>query len=426
MDIKDINPWWKTGRIDEEYSSFPRRELFRKLLPYVSERQIIAINGLRRMGKTVLMHHLIEFILKKHRPENVLYFSFDLLDDRIENILRSYTELTGVDLRNEDIFVFLDEVQKHTGWENELKVLYDNFRRVKFFISGSSSLFIERKTKESLGGRAFSFTLNPLAFEEYLELRKIRVGSNLSLFEDDLREALSRYLRTGGFPELLSMKEERKIDRYIKELIIDRVVYMDIPKVFEMEEPELLARLLSVISAEPGMIIDYGRLASDLGRNRKTITNYMFYLEKAFLVKKLYNYSRNMLSGERKMKKVYPVSTAFAFLFEAAEGKIMETAGLMNYDFRFFSRKDGKETDFIATGKGDKEILPIELKYAKRIGKKDIRGLFHFIGKHGLERGLVITKDNESQEKINGMTIEYVPMWKWLLEADRSKPVSKT
>ena len=121
------------------------------------------------------------------------------------------------------------------------------------------------------------------------------------------------------------------------------------------------------------------------------------------------------------MKKVYPTSTAFAFLFEAAEGKIMETAGLMNYDFRFFSRKDGKETDFIATGNGNKEILPIELKYAKRVGKKDIRGLLHFIGKHGLERGLVITKDNESQEKINGMTIEYIPMWKWLLEAGRSK-----
>lgn len=85
-----------------------------------------------------------------------------------------------------------------------------------------------------------------------------------------------------------------------KELVIDRVVYIDIPKVFEIKEPELLARILSIVSASPGLIVDYENLADDLGRNRKTISNYLFYLEKAFLVKKLYNYSKNLLTSEKK------------------------------------------------------------------------------------------------------------------------------
>ncbi len=413
MKTKDINPWWKTSEIEEEYSILPKRDLFDEIIPYVKERQILAINGLRRTGKTVLMHHIIDFLLKKHPKENILYYNFDLTDDKIENIMKSYGDTLEVDTKKENIFIFLDEIQKHKNWENELKVLYDNYKNIKFFISGSSSLFIEKKTKESLGGRVFSFVLNPLSFKEYVRLKGMEFGKKISLFEDELKRALRNYLRTGGFPELLNMKEERKINRYIKELIIDRMIYIEIPKVFEIEEPELLARILSIISANPGMIIDYEGLGDDLNRNRKTISNYIFYLEKAFLVKRLYNYSRNLLTGEKKMKKIYPASTSFAFLFDAVQGKIIETSVLMNHKFRFFSRRGGKEVDFI---KVNKEILPVEVKYAKKVREKEIKGLIKFTDKYKLKRGIVITEDKEGGEEIKGRSIEFIPLWKWLLK----------
>jgi len=413
MDIRDINPWWKTSKLEGDYAAFPQRELFNEIAPYVKEKQIIAINGLRRTGKTVLMHHIIGFLLRKHQPENILYYNFDLLDDSIDNILAGYKEMLGTDIKNEKIFVFLDEIQKHENWENELKLLYDNHRNIKFFISGSSSLFIEKKTKESLGGRVFSFILNPLTFKEYLSLRDIKPGKRISLYENEIKEALRHYMRTGGFPELLDMREDVKIDRYIRELVIDRIIYIDIPRVFEIEEPELLVKILSVVSANPGTLIDYGGLANDLGRNRKTISNYVFYLEKAFLIKKLYNYSRNLLTSEKKLKRAYPSSTAFAFLFDAAEGRIAENAVLMNEDFRFFSRKGSMEVDFI---KADKDTLPIEVKYAKKVRERDIKGLIRFIGKHKLKQGLVITDSYEAEEKLRGKRIRFVPLWKWLLE----------
>ena len=413
MNIKDINPWWKTSEVEEEYAGLPKRDLFSEITPYVKERQILAINGLRRTGKTVLMHHLIDFLLKKHPKENILYYNFDLLNDKIENILNSYKEVFEVNIKKEKIFVFLDEIQKHQNWENELKVLYDNYKNIKFFISGSSSLFIEKKTKESLGGRVFSFVLDPLTFKEYLKLKNIKHGKKISLFEHELKRALRHYIRTGGFPELLEMREETKINRYIKELVIDRIIYIDIPKVFEIEEPELLARILSIISANPGMIIDYESLADDLSRNRKTISNYVFYLEKAFLIKRLYNYSRNLLTGEKKMKKTYPTSTAFAFLFDAVQGKIIETAVLMNHKFRFFSRKGEKEVDFI---KVNRETLPVEVKYAKKVREKEIKGLIKFIDKYKLKGGIVITEDMEGKKEIKDKAIKYLPLWKWLLK----------
>jgi len=413
MDIKDINPWWRTSKIEEEYNALPRRDLFKEIISYAKERQIIAINGLRRVGKTVIMHQIIGLFLEKYSKEKILYYSFDLFDTKIEDILKSYKEILDVDIKKEKIFVFLDEIQKHENWENELKILYDNYKNIKFFISGSNSLFIEKKTKESLGGRVFSFILNPLTFKEYLRLKNIKISRNISLFEDDIKKALRHYLRIGGFPELIDVKEGMKINKYIRELVIDRVIFIDIPKVFDIEEPELLVKILSIISSKPGMIVDYESLADDLGRNRKTLSNYIFYLEKAFLIKKLYNYSKNLLTSEKKLKRFYPTSTAFSFLFDAAMGEIIENVVLMNSDFRFFSRKGEKEVDFINVDK--KRVLPIEVKYSKKMKGKEIKGLVKFMDEYGIKEGVVISEDYEIEKQVKGKKIKFIPLWRWLL-----------
>ncbi len=417
MDIKDLNPWWKTGKIKEEYSSLPQRSLFKEIADYIEEKQIIAIHGLRRTGKTVLMHHIIGFLLKTNPQEKIIYYSFDLLKKKIEDILDESAKFLGIDLQKEKVYVFLDEIQKLEGWENELKLLYDNYRNVKFFISGSSSLFIEKKTKESLGGRAFSFVLNPLTFPEYLELKGVKT-ENILLFEKEIKEDLAHYIRTGGFPELIRIQESEKIDKYIKELVIDRVIYIDIPSAFQIEEPQLLERILKIISSNPGMIADYESLADDLSRNRKTISNYIFYLEKAFLIKKLYNYSSNLLTTEKKSKRLYPSSTSFAFLFNAQEGRIIEAAILMNSNFRFFSRAGNKEVDFIGSGK---TTLPIEAKYSDSIKEKQLKGLLKFMGDYNLDEGIVITKDLEDKRTIKGGTVSFIPLWKWLLSMHAGK-----
>ena len=221
------------------------------------------------------------------------------------------------------------------------------------------------------------------------------------------------YLRIGGFPELVDERDHVKIDRYVKELIVDRIVYIDIPAAFEIDEPQLLERILSIISAVPGSIVDYESLADDLSRNRKTISNYIFYLEKAFLIKKLYNYSKNLLTTEKKSKRMYPASTAFAYLFNSEEGRIIETGILMNSSFKFFSRQGNKEVDFI---KINKITLPIEAKYTDNVKDREIKGLLKFLDSHNLKEGVVITKGLDGVKKIDDKEIRYIPLWKWLLE----------
>ncbi len=414
MEIEDINPWWTTSKIQEEFIGLHKRELFNEIAPYIKNKQIIAITGLRRVGKTVIMHHVIEYLLKQVPKENILYYNFDLFDKKIEKILDSFKQKVKTDIKKEKVFVFLDEIQKHKEWENELKVLYDNFPNMKFFISGSSSLFIEKKTKESLAGRVFSFVLKPLTFKEYLKLRKIEFDKKrILLYRSKIEKYLEHYLKTGGFPELINEDSEVKISKYMKELVIDKVIFIDIPNVFKIDEPALLSNILSVISSNPGMILDYESLANDLNRNRKTISNYILYLEKAFLIKKLYNYSRNTLTSEKKLKRFYPISTAFSFLFNAEKGKIIENSILMNYEIKFFSRIGEKEVDFIITEKN--KTIPIEVKYKDNIKEKEIKGLLKFMEKHSINEGAVITKENESEKSINKKKIKFIPLWKFLL-----------
>lgn len=417
MEIEDINPWWRTEKLQEEYRDMKKRDLFGKIIPYLEEKQIIAINGLRRVGKTVLMHQLIKHLLEKKEKEKILYYNFDLFEgnEKIESILKKYEKLIDVDMDNDEVFIFLDEVQKCNNWENELKLLYDNYPNLKFFISGSSSLFIEKKTKESLAGRAFTFTLKPLKFKEYLSLKDVDIGENIDLYMKKIKKHLSHYIRTGGFPELVNTKNNEKIDRYIKELVIDRVAYIDIPKSFDIEEPELLVRILSILASRPGCEVNYQNLAGDLERDRKTISNYVSYLERAFLIKKLYTYSKNLLKSERKMKKVYPASTAISYLFEAKQGRIIENAILMNSDIDFFKREN-REVDFIKIGKKTEKIIPIESKYKEKVRRREIKGLINFMDKNGIREGKVITKNHKGKEKIKEKEIEFIPLWKWLLD----------
>lgn len=421
MEKKDINPWWFNGKVQDFYSSLEKRELFFDIKEYIKSKQIISLIGLRRVGKTVLFHHLIEFLLKDNPKENILYFSFDLMSEDIEKVLKDYAETVDINLKKDKIFVFLDEIQKHKNWENELKILYDNYPNIKFFVSGSATLFIEKKTKESLAGRILSFKLFPLNFREYLKFREVNFDrKKLSLYSEVLKRNFEDYLLTGGFPEVvkkgdkINNEEKTEIVKYIFELVMERVIYIDIPSVFTIDEPELLKNLFKVFSSNPGMIIDYESLADDLKKNRKTISNYLLYLEKAFLIKKIYNYGGNFLTSEKKMKRFYPFSSSFCYLFDNVEmGKIVETCFLMNSRADFFKRDGKKEVDFII--EKESNLIPVEIKYKNSLKKRDANNLVDFCKKKNIKKALLLTKEIEKIEKIDNVKINFVPVWKWIL-----------
>ena len=118
----------------------------------------MAFTGLRRVGKTTLMLKIIEDAIEDGFDSRaIIYFAFDEFRDvEIRAVLNEYEELMEREIGTGKYLLLLDEIQKLSNWENQLKSFYDVFgKRIKIIISGSESLFIRRKREETLAGRIY-------------------------------------------------------------------------------------------------------------------------------------------------------------------------------------------------------------------------------------------------------------------------------
>ena len=209
------NPWWQGGEI-EDIRGYRERFLFKEIERYFDEPQIIAVLGLRRTGKTVLLFQIIKKMLSRVSPKRVLYFSFDEIlgkdPEIIEKIMEIYeNEILKDDLR--EVYIFFDEINHIENWQVILKRFYDLRKRIKFFVSGSSSIYI-KKTKESLAGRLYEFNLSPLGFSEYLYLKGIKIR-DVNLQTLTLKRELNKYFLSGSLPEIAGEKDFSKVKKKV-------------------------------------------------------------------------------------------------------------------------------------------------------------------------------------------------------------------
>lgn len=405
MDLSLINKHWKEGFV---YPFPEKRELYQPLTEALGKKLIVSLVGLRRTGKTTLLKQLINTLLQQNVPrQNILFYSFDEPAE-LQAVIDEYLKNSSKNLDEGQLYFFLDEVQKLSDWQNKVKMYYDHYPTIKFIVSGSSSIFI-RKNSESLAGRIKEFWLPPLSFREFLQFR----GKKELLVKPDLFALeLGRQVEQFALRQFIDVLEEP--EEYVRDYLdtlAKKVVFEDIPQVYPVEQPQVLLKIFKIISANPGLLLDYHNLSSDLGIDQRTISNYIFYLEQAFLLKKLYNYSPNQLTSEKKLKKVYSLASSFSV---ADLSKIMEAVAVTQSKCQFFWRRT-HEVDMIILEQGI--VLPVEVKYTNTIREKDLSGLYAFMDKFQVDKGIVLTKQVEKKEK----GISFIPLWKWLLDEKRGQ-----
>lgn len=406
------NPWWE-GKQIEPVKGMEKRDLFGELLGYLGKKQILAVLGLRRVGKTVLIFQLIEHLLMKSaNPKRILYFSFDELlakePEIIENILSAYeNEILKQELK--DVYIFLDEINYVRDWQVVLKRFYDLDRKIKFIVTGSSGIQI-RKAKESLAGRIYEFELKPMKFSEFLMFKKINFKEPV-LHSLGIKRELVNYLMHGGFPEMISESDFAKAKKYVSS-IVEKIIFSDIPKVYDVGNPEILREIFFIIAKKPGSIIEYKKIAETLKITYQTVSKYIHYLEESYLIKSLYNFRGSPMAAARKSKKIYLSSTSLilpALDFESDVVSIMpsiaENAAVSHLNAKYFWR-EYFELDILH------DKTPIEVKY----GELDIKNNIHAVKKLRMKRLVVITKDVEKKEQHENIAVQFIPLWKFLLE----------
>lgn len=409
----DSNPWWRQ-KLEINYKD---REIYQKLQKYIEAKQIIALTGLRRVGKTTIMLKIVkEKIDSGFAPENIVYFSFDNFRDLdLSELLEVYSEEYDKNIEESRYIFLFDEIQKINNWEEQVKRLYDLHANFKIIISGSESLFIRKKSKESLAGRMFEFKVESLSFKEFLSFRGLNVKPT-ALYEKELLKAFEDFIFSGGFPELVDMKDKDFIKNYIRETVVEKILFRDIPLIFPIRDVSILESIFKIISGNPGQLIEINKLASEVGLSRRVVSLYLGYLENSFLIKKIFNFSRNQRKSAKKLKKYYPTIPALGFIYgnEDVKPKIFENTIVLQTGANFFWRDAYKnEVDIVLY---DDKIIPIAVKYGEI---KDIDGMLRFMELFNIKEGFVISKDEEKEQKIDSKKISVIPAWKWLLSEKR-------
>lgn len=399
------NPWWREENYLPLEDRLPRREIFDQFLKEIFDyRQIISLTGLRRTGKSTLLRQMIAQLLKKIPARQIFYFSFDsptvlgnkeVISQTIEFYLREIKQQKLYNLE-QTCYLFFDEIQLVPFWQDILKRYYDLSPYLKFIVTGSASLFIRKKSAESLAGRIFERQLPPLSFLEYKKLFT--------------KEDFNDYLEFGGFPELVEMESREKKIEYLKEWIIQKIIKIDLPTFSKIRRPADLERLFWVLVGNAGQIIKFPSLSSDLGLKAPTLFKYLTHLESALLIQSVLNFAGSFRSQSRVLRKLYPSSPNFLSLLPTQfpnTGLQAETY-VANYllnkykTLGLYSLRQ-KEIDFLLP----EQKIAIEIKYQPVIHPEDYRFLAKFI-KAKKYRGILITKN--FSERIAADSIKCLPI----------------
>ena len=231
------------------------------------------------------------------------------------------------------MYLFLDELAYARDWDLWLKTFYDETWPVRL-VGTSSSTAALRDRSESGVGRWEEQYLAPYTFAEYLKLigRDVPVPSGPSLRQTiaacvadppptaQLGPLRRRFLLAGGFPELLGLSRDEATDdqtvllqsqKVLRSDAVERAVYKDIPQTFDIGDPMLLERLLYTLAGQFCGILSPTKICQNLaGMSTPTFERYTGYLERAFLVFTLLNYSGSEMSRQKRGKKLYFVDGA--------------------------------------------------------------------------------------------------------------------
>lgn len=410
--LLSYNPWWNTKEVNpmllKSYKRFAYYEAYQRLMNK-SIRRAVVLTGTRRVGKTTILFQLIETLLKEVDAKKIVYISMDhpmLKLSSIGDILECYQQNIYPD---EDIYIFFDEIQYAKDWDLWLKTIYDSRLETHVVATGSASPLLVKGTQESGSGRWTILQVPTLSFYEYCELIGLdkpdlddnenitswskKTHHELTLIINKLskyQNHLVRYLQVGGFPELVMSDNDLYTQQILREDVVDKVIKRDLPSIYPIRNSTELERIFLYLCMVSSSIVSIDLISKELqGVTRKTVENYIKYLESANLI---YQSWPIELKGKKVLKaspKIYIADPAIlnAVLMDDAlftnpieMGKLIETTVYKHIAAFYYQKatsvgyfrggRTQNEIDVVVEYPNTKNIL-IEVKYRENASISD-------------------------------------------------------
>ncbi len=267
--------------------------------------RLTGLIGARGVGKTTLLLQYIKNELVKEK--SAFYFSADLVYFQNSNLLEFVSDLH---LKEGYKVIFIDEIHKYQGWDQELKNIYDSFPSLKIVFSGSSMLDLVAGSYD-LSRRAKLYRLYGLSFREYLNFAydlKLEAISLPNLLEGSQKikiakilNYLQEYLERGYYPFVFEDPHSyhEKVSR-----IIEKTIYEDIANYYNLKTNNLqyFKRILTYLASIPPGDVNIHSLSKNLGVDHKTAEHYLSILLGVGLIREMRPFTSGG-SGLRKPSK---------------------------------------------------------------------------------------------------------------------------
>ncbi|OGF56242.1 MAG: hypothetical protein A2452_13600 [Candidatus Firestonebacteria bacterium RIFOXYC2_FULL_39_67] len=397
-----------------------KRKIIRALSKYLKDKETLVLHGARQVGKTSVLHYIMENVLKEEKKKNIFYFDLEdfalleLCDSGVENVV-SYLKGKGADLSCR-VFLFIDEIQYLKNPTSYIKLFTDRYKdRIKLVVSGSSSFLIKSKFKDSLAGRIIDFELFPLDFEEFLVFKKQNYKISLSLSDainKELRKAYEEFVLFGGYPAVVLEEEVTKKEMKLKQLI-NTYIKKDIRDLANIREVEKFNSLVQLLASQTGNQVNATELANTLRLSLITTEEFLFLLENTYIVKMLRPFHKNIRSELTKMPKVYFEDNGLANLLAnktfsvKIDGNLLETSVFSQFRknidlsrLNYWRTANKQEVDFIIDG-----TVPVEVKTT--FLNSYTAHLKVFMEKYGLKKGYVCCLKKPEESRNNGIETIY-------------------
>ncbi len=380
---------------------------------------IKVVIGPRRAGKSVFAFQL----LSRTSGRDFAYVNFD--DERLVSPLDLDALLSGIlQVYGKTRNLLFDEIQNVERWE-----LFVNRLQRKGYnivLTGSNAHLLSQELSTHLTGRYREFRLLPFSFSECLRARSFALDERLAARErqGELLKQLDDFITGGGYPEVVMGGADAS--SYLVTLF-DSILFKDVVKRHRVRYPGKLHDVGHWLAGNIAREYSCTSIAKALAFNSvHTVDKYINYLLEAFLFMSVQRYSPKARVRMKAPRKIYGYDTgminAVRFRTGRDMGRLMENMVAVELyrrgiDLYTYKTNRGREVDFLIRSPGqDDRLLQVcyDLSDAKT-RRRELQALAEAGEELGAKSGLMLTWEEEGRESYQGVEVEVMPVWRWVL-----------
>ena len=399
------------------YKNLYIRSDLSKIIDRLELKQIEAIQGIRRSGKSTIFKLLINYLSKKNDPKQILYINLDdpffipFANDatKFHDIMQSAEKLTGQKVK----YLFLDEVQSINGWERYVKSAYDMELFEKIFITGSNATFLDGELAKLLTGRYLSTKIYPLSFKEILMINSIESYMDIVDQRAKVLGIVDNMMEYGSFVEIYNSPKQFRRD--LIKSYYETILLKDCVSNNAIRDVKSFKELSYYLISNMTSLYSYSSLSKAVGVTDVSTKEYLSYLEDSFLMQELKQFSFSLKEQNSSKKKIYLKDNGFMLLnfrFSQNLGILFENLVYTElikagYDVYFYNKNF--ECDFIV--KKENKTIAIQVCYElnDRNRKREFNGLIKL--PFGVDEKVLLTYNQNEDSRDD--EIKVVRFWEY-------------